>query len=120
MKLQLKNLVKTPAGKSIKIDVIDDGKPIERELTVKLVLESALSMPMEEDLRHGTQRFIKLGDMLKALADAKDDIELTSEQITLIKERVPQCFRGNPQIVWGALQACEGAWNDAPKAIKGK
>ena len=109
MKIQLDHEVMTPTGNPIKMD---DAKP-PKTLKVRDVLENALAMPLEDDLRHGTQRFVKLGDLLKKLSDAKGEVELESEDITLIKERIPRCFNGNPLVVWGALRAAEGMLNES-------
>lgn len=122
MKLTLNSMVLAPTGKPITAGVPEEGKlPIM--LTTRMVIEQALSIPLEEDLRHGTARYVKLGDLLKAVSDADGDgeIDLKAEDIALIKERVPHCYRQSPQVVWGALQALEGAFNGGQvHALPGK
>ena len=120
MRLQVNKQVLTPGGDPIRIRDFDQEakKEITVELTVGFAIKTAASMPMEEDLRIGTKRFLDLGEILTAISKAKDTIELSSEQISMLKERIPHAFRGNPPIVYGCLLALEGEFNDKPKSVK--
>ena len=113
MKLDATKIVLDHQGKPIKINDIDPEtkQPTTFDITVRFAVNTCAAVPMEEDLRAGTQRFIKLGEILTIAGGKSDEMELSAEQISMLKERAAYAFRGNPPVVFAVLQALEGKFN---------
>lgn len=100
----------------------------KNELTLKDLCSMALKAPLQEDAGKGVDHFMKMGDLLRKLHNAKDKFELTSEEVTLLKERIPKTivvamgpgqFAPQTVVIYSAIQALEGKDEaPTPKLVK--
>jgi hypothetical protein len=111
MELQLTANVLDPKGGDIKIFGLDGDPKKATTLTINVLLDTLLSIPLEEDKAKGIKHYVKLGDLMKQIHEAKGTVEIDSADIAMLKERVPYAFNGNPGIVWGCCLALEGGCN---------
>lgn len=99
MKVKLLNNCVSPTG-----DVMKDA---EGDVTLKRAVIAALQGSIESDKGMPLAKIMELGDLLKAVsAHKKGDFEMTSEQITLVKERAAQMFA--PVFVYAIVKGLEG------------
>lgn len=117
--MQIANLDSTlhdPKGLEIVKGPGKDGKP---ELaTLRYVLVEALSAQLESDRGAGWQKLHQLGQLAHSLATAPGEFELTSEQVSLLKERVGQVYPVS--VVWAVVSILEGATIAQVPTKKGK
>jgi hypothetical protein len=97
MKIKIDEAIKTLEGKPIK-----EGK---EAITVKDILLQACTAHLQEDAQmQGTEKF-KLYNLAQKINGQKKDIELTVEEVSLLKDRVGKAF--NVLVVgqvWTALE----------------
>ena len=101
MKVSNVNMVlKSPTGVEIK-----DG-PEAKGITLKEMLERVLVTPLQTDAELGLQKMVMLGGLLERISKAKKELELSSEEVTILKERTAKIF--GVVVTWAIVKALEG------------
>ena len=101
MLVKVNELLKTVDGQTMKDN---DGKGNAIDATVKLAIVNALLNPEKDDT---PIRKLEKGELIRKIYKAKDEIDLTAEEITLCKKRVGEVFP-NPLIVLQVIEILEG------------
>lgn len=98
MKVNLKTKIKNLDGTVIKQDVKEGEAITSKEVEVKNLLIMALQADTETDSMD-TKR--KVFELMVAITSAKNEVELKSEEITIIKTR---CYKIFSSLVAGQLE----------------
>ena len=114
MEYKVDEKLKDMSGKPIMDASPDkDGKVINTSLTFGIAAKACLSRGLQEDAQKGTGHIMKLALLLQRIESAKTKVELSSEEVSMLKERAGKVFldqRGAPiiAVIFGFCNALEG------------
>lgn len=82
--------------------------------TVKVTLLEALETPIESDKNHGWKKAKELGDLCARIGAQEEEVEVTADEIVLLKDRVDKAFNGSVAVCWAMINHLENPPAPAP------
>jgi hypothetical protein len=82
--------------------------------TVKQVLVESLETPLESDKDQGWKKAKELGDLCARISAQDEEVEVTADEIVLLKNRVDKAFLGAIQVCWAMVNHLENPPTPAP------
>jgi hypothetical protein len=82
--------------------------------TVKVALIESLETPIDSDKNHGWKKAKELGDLCARISAQDEEVEVSADEIVLLKDRIDKAFLGSVSVCWAMVNHLENPPTPAP------